>query len=176
MTASLCRHSARCSTSLPAVSKLQEPASASPVAEIILSTKDGGNLLVTKKAAKDAAEDTEPSGGHLYTDDMPAIEDLLSRYEVVTAVIHKPAPVVPIHQRPVDAKRASADAEAFSRALVLGGSPAVMLTAGVVMMVGAIAGATPVTNPYLALALILMGVTLGATSWLALREARRRGI
>lgn len=68
-----------------------------------------------------------------------------------------------------DAGAVRARRSTFGSAVILGGFPAATLAIGVVMMVGALAGGRVVSNPYLALYLLIAGVGLGLTSWTALR-------
>jgi hypothetical protein len=145
---------------------------ARPATSAILGLRDGGNLLLSEKLPQ-AKESDAPSGGVIYTDEMPKLKDLLERYDVVTAVLSEPssAAAAPLLGAAREARSATGST-GFSRAVILGGFPAATLIAGIVMMVGALAGGRAVSNPYIALFLILAGLGLGLTSWLALRQAR----
>ena len=115
----------------------------------------------------------EASGGRIFTaTDMPGLEELLEQLDIVTAVIEKPVPVMP-HETHLPRSGDELRKPSFALMLVLGGFPAATSTAGVVMMVGALAGPSAVSNAYVALFLILAGIGLGATAWAAIRESGR---
>jgi hypothetical protein len=140
----------------------------------ILGTRGGENYYLRSLKTDEPSEDKESSGGRIFTTaDMPALEELLDQLKVVTAIIEKPVPVMVKGAERSDTEHSDPRRAGFARMVILGGFPAATLTAGIVMMVGAMAGASAVSNPYLALYLILAGIGLGITSWAALREARR---
>lgn len=149
---------------------------------IILAGSEGRNVVLAANAEPSKQPETEDR--IIYSEaDMPALEEMLSRLDLHTAIfekIHKPAPEFtgivgqPVTEHLAGKRGSLSGADRFRRALVLGGFPTGMLTAGIVMMIGAFAGGKTVANPYLALAFLLMGITLGATSYVALSEASRR--
>jgi hypothetical protein len=155
-----------------------------PAEEILLGTRDGGNVLVSGKDGP-GLKSGEQAGGRLYTDDMPAIEDLLARYEVVTAVIHKPVPIVSSSREASEIKSEVSKSTqvsdqriapgenkppAFIPVLLLGGLPAATFAAGLVMLAGALVGGAAVTNAYIGLLLFFGGLGLGVVAKIALNE------
>jgi hypothetical protein len=150
---------------------------------VILADGEGRNFVLEANA--EPSKQPETDDRIIYSEaDMPALEEMLSRLNLQTAIFEKtgkPAPEIAGSATTTPAavpgprQRTSASgANQFRRTLVLGGFPTLMLTAGVVMLIGAFAGGRAVTNPYLGLAFLLMGITLGATSFVALSEASRR--
>lgn len=129
----------------------------------VLGTRNRENIVLLDKS-QDPERGTR-SGGIIYSDEMPSLEEVLKRYDVVTAVLERPLELEQA-QAPKHQPRQSS----FGRAVVLGGFPIGTLTAGMVMMVGAFAGEGAATNPYLGLYLVIAGVGLSLTSWTALRR------
>lgn len=150
---------------------------------VILAGSEGRNIVLAANA--EPSKRPEADDRIIYSEaDMPALEEMLSRLNLQTAIFEKtekpPLEIAAAATRRtrtsvIGSKTSAASgADRFRRAVVLGGFPTFMLTAGVVMMIGALAGGKAVSNPYLALALLLMGITLGVTSYVALSEAPRR--
>jgi hypothetical protein len=129
----------------------------------ILGTRDGESIVLLDKS-EDPERGTR-SGGVIYTDEMPSLEEVLKRYDVVTAVLERPLELEQKQVAKAESRRLS-----FGRAVVLGGFPMATLAVGIVMMVGAFVGESAATNPYLGLYLVIAGIGLSLTSWTALRR------
>lgn len=157
-----------------------------PSDEILLGMKSGGNLLVVPKDVK-GSKPSEQAGGRLYIDDMPAIEDLLARYEIVTAVMHKPAPNFDLSEHRAEHKSERSESREpdptddvshtyaehrppFGPVLLIGGIPSATFAVGLLMLIGALIGAPVVTNAYIGLLLFFGGLGLGIVARIALYE------
>jgi hypothetical protein len=136
----------------------------------LLGSETGQTFVLKEKEPTQKSGDQGASGGVIYTDEMPKLGELLERYKIVSAVLSESVAEPPVRTGQTERRPATG----FGRAIILGGFPSAMFVAGVVMAVGALAGGSTVSNPYLALFLLIAGFGLGLTSWAALREARRR--
>lgn len=149
------------------------PASAHP--KMALLKTAGGEtieLLDRPRAPEKLAEakDLDESGGLIYTDELPKIEELLQRYEIQFAILDKVSESVP-ELRPPETKSDTDNRIGYLSMLVVGGLPAATFAAGLVMLVGVFFGGDVVSNAYIAVLLFLGGIGLGLTAHVALNEA-----
>lgn len=140
-----------------------------PPRSAILSTRSGEQVVLLDKA-EESEEKSESGGGVIYTHEMPSLEEVLERYDVVSAVLERPLQVDDIPAGLFDESVKDVKSLGFGPILALGGLPAATFAAGVVMLVGALVGGSSVSNAYVALLFFFGGLGLGVTAWLTLRE------
>ncbi len=136
----------------------------------VLGQASGANVVVEKLSDGD---EIVPSGGTIFVDDMPSLENVLRKMEVITAVLERPAPQV--SEPGTDVSKAAAveaDHVAWRDALVLGGIPVGLIATGGCLLVVSVAQEPFVPNPYIAIFLILAGVVLALTARRALQDSR----
>lgn len=145
-----------------------------PPTSALLATREGETIVLADKATARSAK--TKSGGAIYTDELPSLEELLRRYEVVSAVIEKPVPVLRaqgevVTDQPVVAQEEERGGRVgYPLILALGGIPAATFAAGLVVLVGALIGGGAVSNAYIGLLLFFGGIGLAFTARAAIRD------
>lgn len=144
----------------------------------LLMGEDDRTVLVKVKDKGPDNEMQDSGPGDVVYTDLPDLKEILEDLKVKMAVIEQ---FVPVEQAATVAEEAPV-AEALSAGeatqrglrsgtlLAVGAIPAFVIGVGVALMVGALFGAGPVTNAYLAVIAFFGGLGLALTARIALRE------
>lgn len=132
---------------------------------------EGGQTALATSHPSDLEEgmDHIPSGGIIFAEDMPSLEAILEKMDVITAVIERPAPKVSA-ETPRAATQASQAGRGYE-AFVVGGVPSAVTAVGLCFLIAGVAAHPIVPNPYVGLYLTLAGIVLAATAIAALRSS-----
>jgi len=135
--------------------------------QAILQLKSGGTALASRDPHRQGT--VEHPGGTIFVEDMPSLQEVLSKLDVITAVIDRPEPQFAAVEggHHDDGTRVDLTPAAV---FAIGGIPVSVTLLGLWMLLSGIVSAPVIVNPYISLFLFLGGLVLAVTAWLGLSK------